>query len=86
MAKVVDALPKRLSGKQSSVDLTPYLDGQAWHLVAGEDFEVKAATVRSLVATVAKEHGLKGRSRLVPDGIVIQFTPSTASTLTSEEF
>lgn len=49
-----------------------WLDGQVWKLTFNLDFTVKYSSMRAMVAVEAKRRGLKVRSRLDDNVLVIQ--------------
>ena len=57
------------------------LDGDAWELVAGEDFTCKPTTFIANARIQAKRRGGNVRTRLFQNGdrasVIVQFTPSS---------
>lgn len=73
MATKLDAFPERSAGRPSSEDWDKWLDGGVWRLVRGEDFhKPKCESMRSVSCMKARERGLKVRTRVDGDSIVIQ--------------
>lgn len=61
MAEKLDAFPEVT--QRSALPLDEWLDGSAWKLTKGEDFEGSTTSVRSALSTGAKARGLKLRTR-----------------------
>jgi hypothetical protein len=62
MARKLDAFP---GGPR--YDWEQWLDGTAWILRKGEDFEIEIASMRAAVSRAAKERGLTVRTKAVRD-------------------
>jgi hypothetical protein len=74
MARRLDSFPVQ-AGSRYPWD--EWLDGDAWELVPGEDFQSKPTTLRSNAQLQAKKRNGRMRSRLVTNNgrevVVIQF-------------
>lgn len=49
-----------------------WFDGEIWQIKQGTDFESKPKSMRSYLAKVAKDKGVKVRTSLQDDGVVFQ--------------
>jgi hypothetical protein len=65
MAEKIDAFP--VAAQRSSYPLDDWLDGSAWKLIKGEDFE-SPTSIRSMLSTAAKARGMKLRTRRRTEG------------------
>jgi hypothetical protein len=78
MARVLDAFPKR-PGPAQKYPWDTWLDGQVWELRVGEDFDAKAATIRSRAQAEAKKRTGRARTSYISDEagerVIIQFRP-----------
>lgn len=77
MAQVVEELPKRKGGGKGRAEKYPYdewLDGKIWRLEEGEDkdFQVTKLSFMTSIRGAAKKRGLKLRSRVLEDAVVVQ--------------
>lgn len=50
-----------------------WTDGSAWLIRRGEDFEVGALSMASMIRLRAKAEGLKATCRVVEDGAAVEF-------------
>lgn len=85
MAQVVTELPKRKGGGKGRAEKYPYdewLDGQIWQLEEGEgkDFQVNKMSFMTSVRGAAKKRGLKLKSRVLDNAVVIQAEKAEEST------
>lgn len=73
MAKVLDAMPKKVSGKRSAVyPYDEWFDGRARELEAGVDFKSKARSLGNLLRMEASKRGLKISVYLQGDNVFVQ--------------
>ena len=71
-------------GKRFSYDWDNWLDGRSWLLVAGDDFGQHIRFFRGYAFTVAKQRGIKIRTKLTTskdgrEAIVIQAVQNSTS-------
>ena len=66
MAEKLDAFPA--TAQRTSYPLDEWLDGSAWKLVQGEDFDRSSTSMRSMLASSAKARGRKLRTRRRAEG------------------
>jgi hypothetical protein len=66
MAEKLDAFPQ--ARHRSEYPLDDWLDGSAWALIRGGDFDRSLTSMRTMLASGAKARGLKLRSRRQTEG------------------
>src|SRR2546423_15428243 len=70
MAERIASFP---TSRIAPAHLDEWLDGAAWRLSPGEDFEASPQALRTALRNAAKRRGLRVRTRLVGDGgLVVQ--------------
>lgn len=62
-----------LRGRRSVYPWGEWLDGSAWRIKRGVDFEVSAETMAQLVRNRARDRGMTAHARLVDDGEAVEF-------------
>lgn len=70
MAEVLENY--EFNGRNRKYRWDDWLDGQVWKLTSPVDFTVKYSSMRAIVAIEAKRRGLKIRSRVEDNALVIQ--------------
>lgn len=79
MAEKIEALPAGRSGSRAVRD--EWLDGSAWQLKQGEDYDRSTSAMRAALSTAGRSRGLRLRSRSgrETDGtetLAVQFVPA----------
>lgn len=69
-----------LRGRRSRYPWTDWMDGSAWRIRRGVDFEVSAESMAQLVRNTARDRGLSAHARLVDDGEAVEFQVAREST------
>lgn len=77
MAKELEVFPEtRGRGKtgESKYPWDEWFNGKIWQLDAGEDFDIKMVSMKSIVSKTAKDRGVRVKTATVNDGksLVIQ--------------
>jgi len=75
MAKQVASMPTLKRG--GNYPWSTWLDGNAWKLTKGEDFETEAENFRAQVYIAAKARGLTAHTARIDDDLFVQAAPSS---------
>lgn len=72
-------------GRRSMYPWEQWMDGSAWRIRRGEDFDVSPETMAQHVRNTMRARGLEGHARLTPDGEGVELQVSGARSSKSEE-
>lgn len=72
MAERIDNLTP-LRGRRSIYPWDEWMDGSAWRIRRGEDFEVSAESMAQHIRNRARDGGMSAHARLTDDGEAVEF-------------
>lgn len=75
MAERIGNLPPRRLGRPAIYPWAEWMDGSAWRINRGEDFEVSAETMAQLVRERGRRHGVEVSAYPENDSVAFQFKP-----------
>jgi len=81
MAEVLSEFDDFGNGRRGSSHYDRYLDGQIWKLMAEDIGGAQLRGVQVTLTQRAKKLGLKARTRIVGDAVVVQATKADGSPL-----
>jgi hypothetical protein len=62
-----------LRGRRSRYPWGEWMDGSAWRIRRGVDFEVSAESMAQHIRNRARDRGMSAHARLVDDGEAVEF-------------
>lgn len=78
MAERIDSLPER-AGRPPTYPWAEWMDGSAWRIVRGEDFEVEAVTMAAMIRNRARDARTSARAYVDGDAVEFQFAAKAAA-------
>lgn len=76
MAEKVTGETNLKRGRKTIYDWDTWTNGEEWHLIRGEDYEVSDASMRRSVSSHAQRHGLLATTSKTDRGLVVRFSPA----------
>lgn len=72
MAERIESL-SRIRGRATIYPWSEWMDGSAWRIVQGEDFEVPATSMAGMVRIVGRKYDQPAKARVIEGGTVVEF-------------